>query len=335
MKKYTEKKMLILCISLVAAGSVAGCAHVEKSPPERNTGYMFIHKPLPEASRKVDEARAAGKDKDCPEEFKAAKDTVDKAYAVYIACHTQEAIAMSQDGINKLNGLCPPKKVEPPSPPPAPVVTTPPVPPAPTAAISINPNSIVRGESATAIWTSRNATGCTIQPEIGSVAPQGSRKITPADNASYTLVCSGPGGSADSAASIAVAEPAPVEKPVPPAKLCNPTVLDVHFDVNKYDIKPQYHNELKKLADFLAEFPKAKGVIEGHTDSDGSAKSNEVLSRNRAEAIRNYLIKNFGIAPERIKAEGYGESRPIADNKTASGKQKNRRIEANFKCNGD
>ena len=51
---------------------VAGCAHMEKSPPERKTGYAYIHQPLPEASRKVNEARITGKETQCPAEFKAA-----------------------------------------------------------------------------------------------------------------------------------------------------------------------------------------------------------------------------------------------------------------------
>ena len=104
MKKNRTKLVLVSVISLFAMSFLAGCAH-EKSPPERNT-WLFIHKPLPEASRKVDEARAAGKDKKCPAEFKAAQDTVDKAYETYNACNTKEAIAMAQDGINKLNALC-------------------------------------------------------------------------------------------------------------------------------------------------------------------------------------------------------------------------------------
>jgi OOP family OmpA-OmpF porin len=121
--------------------------------------------------------------------------------------------------------------------------------------------------------------------------------------------------------------------PMPVAKLCSPTVLDVKFDTNKSDIKPQYRDELKKVGDFLIEFPNAKGVIEGHTDSVGSKPSNMKLSQRRADSVRTYIINTFKIAPERISAKGYGPTKPVADNKTAAGKQKNRRIEANFSCN--
>jgi len=121
--------------------------------------------------------------------------------------------------------------------------------------------------------------------------------------------------------------------PMPVAKLCSPTVLKIAFDTNKADIKPQYHGELKKVGDFLIEYPKAKGAIEGYTDNVGKKASNMKLSQRRADSVRNYIIKTFKIAPERITAKGYGPAKPVASNKTTAGKQKNRRIEANFTCN--
>ncbi|MBJ6801453.1 OmpA family protein [Geomonas propionica] len=228
-----------------------------------------------------------------------------------------------------------------PVPKPAPVVAPAPapVPPAPSAALSITPNSITRGETATLAWSSKNATNCTIQPEVGAVQPQGSVTITPADNAAYTLTCNGAGGSAESAARVAVAAPAPVVAapaapvPAPAPKLCSPAVINIQFDTNKADLKPQFRNELKALADFLKEFPNAKGVIEGHTDNVGPKALNMKLSQRRADTIRDYLVKEFGIAPDRIKAVGYGPTRPVASNKTKAGKAQNRRIESNFTCN--
>lgn len=139
-----------------------------------------------------------------------------------------------------------------------------------------------------------------------------------------------------------VLAPAPPPPPAPvveaaqpkaaPAKLCSPAVIDIQFDTNKYNIKPMYHEELKKLGDFLNEFPNAKGTIEGHTDCVGSKAANQILSQRRAESVRTYIIKNFKIAPDRIKAKGYGETKPIASNKTKEGRAKNRRIESNFSC---
>ncbi|QEM70110.1 outer membrane beta-barrel domain-containing protein [Geobacter sp. FeAm09] len=219
----------------------------------------------------------------------------------------------------------PPKAVEPaPAPAPAPV--------APTSTLAVAPAAVTKGEPATLSWTSRNATACDIQPGIGAVPPQGSMSITPADNTDYTLTCNGEGGSVTSAAKIAVTAPVVVPKPV--AKLCSPTTLEIQFDTAKSDIKPKYHDELKKVGDFLKENPGAKGVIEGHTDNVGGLKMNMDLSQRRAESVRAYIIKNFGIAAERISAKGYGPTKPVASNKNAAGKQKNRRIDANFTCNG-
>lgn len=59
---------------------------------------------------------------------------------------------------------------------------------------------------------------------------------------------------------------------------------------------------------------------------------NQILSQRRADTIRSYLINTFGIDPKRIVAKGYGAKKPIADNDTAEGRQKNRRIETNFSC---
>ena len=67
-------------------------------------------------------------------------------------------------------------------------------------------------------------------------------------------------------------------------------------------------------------------VVEGHTDSQGSASSNQDLSQRRAEAVRDYLVSR-GIAGDRLTAQGFGPSRPIADNGTAEGRANNRRVE--------
>ena len=221
-----------------------------------------------------------------------------------------------------------------PAPAPAPVAVVPAsepvqVLPVPSDKLTVAPSSIIKGQSATLTWSSTNAANCDIQPGIGAVEPQGSMTITPADNTSYTLTCDGAGGSAKSAANLSVTPPAP---PAPAPKLCSPTVIDIQFDTNKSDIKPKYHDELKKLGAFMTEFPKATGVIEGHTDNVGNKAANMKLSQRRAESVRHYLVEKFGIAPERIKAVGYGPTKPIASNKTKEGKDHNRRIEANFIC---
>jgi OOP family OmpA-OmpF porin len=104
--------------------------------------------------------------------------------------------------------------------------------------------------------------------------------------------------------------------------------IDIEFDFDKADVKPKYHDEIKKFADVMKDYPDLKVVIEGHTDSIGGKAYNEKLSLRRANSIIKYMVDKFGIDASRLTAKGYGMSRPIADNKTAAGRQKNRRVEA-------
>lgn len=103
--------------------------------------------------------------------------------------------------------------------------------------------------------------------------------------------------------------------------------LAVEFDVDKSDIKPRYHGELQRGAEFIRKYPKARILIAGHTDWTASDAYNLALSQRRADSVRNYLVEHFGIRAERLDAKGYGESFPIADNTTAEGRQRNRRVE--------
>jgi len=104
--------------------------------------------------------------------------------------------------------------------------------------------------------------------------------------------------------------------------------LNVEFDTGKSIVKPEYDQELQQFATFLKKYPKTTCEIGGHTDNIGSAASNKTLSQARADAVRKALIERFDIDGARLTAKGYGPDRPIADNGTAEGRQKNRRIEA-------
>ena len=97
------------------------------------------------------------------------------------------------------------------------------------------------------------------------------------------------------------------------------------FDVDKYDVRPEAAEVLKNLATVLKEADIKAFEIDGHTDSDASDEHNQVLSENRANAVKNFLTSQ-GLTAE-ITINGYGESRPIATNDTPEGKQKNRRVE--------
>ena len=110
MQVITAKRLFIFIIAVFSMSLMVGCAHMDNAPKDR-PGYLYYHKPLPEASMALDEARMAGKDRECPAEFNDAKDMVDKAYETYMACRTQEAIDMAQEAIGKIKALCPAKPV--------------------------------------------------------------------------------------------------------------------------------------------------------------------------------------------------------------------------------
>jgi OOP family OmpA-OmpF porin len=298
----TRVLAVAICLSLVSFA--AGCAHMEQSPPERKTGFWFIHKPLPEASRKVDEARAEGKDTACPNEFKSAKDTVDNAYSVYMACHTQEGIAMAQDGINKLNALCPPP---------------PPPPPAPTASLSADPASVKQNRCATLTWTSTNVSSVSIDQGVGTVDPSGSKQVCPTATTIYTISVAGAGGSQTAATTVTV---------IPLSK--KTVVFDAValFDFDKADLKPEGKAQIKAYREEAkAELSRAdKITITGYTDNVGTADYNMKLSLRRAEAVRDYVI-SLGIDPNKLEVKGEGMSNPMADNSTEEGRAKNRRVE--------
>jgi OOP family OmpA-OmpF porin len=105
----------------------------------------------------------------------------------------------------------------------------------------------------------------------------------------------------------------------------------VQFDTAKADIKPVYDADLKRVADYLKKYPETTVAIEGNTDNVGGKKYNQKLSERRAESVKDYLVKKLGVDASKISSVGYGMSKPIADNKTAEGKQKNRRVDAVFR----
>lgn len=104
--------------------------------------------------------------------------------------------------------------------------------------------------------------------------------------------------------------------------------LHVQFDTNKAVVKPEYNAEIEGVAKLLKEYSSAKVEVQGHTDSRGQESLNSKLSQERADAVANILVKNYGIAADRVSAKGYGSSQPVADNKTAEGQAKNRRVVA-------
>jgi outer membrane protein OmpA-like peptidoglycan-associated protein len=109
--------------------------------------------------------------------------------------------------------------------------------------------------------------------------------------------------------------------------------VNIQFDTGTANVNPKYHNDIKRVADFMGKYPSTSAVIEGHTDNVGNEAVNVKLSHHRAANIKAYLAQNFGIEISRIKVIGYDYQKPIASNETADGRQENRRGEIRIETN--
>lgn len=101
---------------------------------------------------------------------------------------------------------------------------------------------------------------------------------------------------------------------------------DITFKTGKSQIQPKFSSTLRSVALVLNKYSKTKISIAGHTDSDGSHSYNQSLSVSRAQSVA-YNLNSRGVSGERLLTSGYGETRPVASNNSASGKAKNRRVE--------
>ena len=123
-----------MAVSLLLVSFLVGCAGQEVG-----SDGIWYPKELPDAGRAVEAARKSGKDKECPDDFKAAEKMKNDAYTIWRSCRTKEAIAMALEATKKANALCPPKPVPPPPPPAAK-----PAPSAPTVSLSATPRRSCR-----------------------------------------------------------------------------------------------------------------------------------------------------------------------------------------------
>ncbi|MBN1273862.1 MAG: OmpA family protein [Candidatus Aminicenantes bacterium] len=102
--------------------------------------------------------------------------------------------------------------------------------------------------------------------------------------------------------------------------------LYINFDSGKYEIKPESQPTIEQIAQLMKDNPELKLSIEGHTDNVGTPQNNKVLSENRAKAVMNAVI-SLGVESSRLSAIGWGQEKPIADNRSEEGRAKNRRVE--------
>jgi peptidoglycan-associated lipoprotein len=215
------------------------------------------------------------------------------------------------------------KKQVPPAPPAAP-------PPAqPKATLSVSPESINRGGSATVTWSTQDATDVNIDG-IGSVQPSGSQSVSPTASTTYRLTAQGPGGSTDATARLTVVEPPPpppqqTKAPEPSEDaLFSQSVKDIYFDYDRFDLRAEDQAVVDADAAFFKSHPSIRFTIEGHCDERGSTDYNLALGDNRANSARNALIK-AGVGADQIKVISFGKEKPFCNESGESCWQQNRR----------
>jgi peptidoglycan-associated lipoprotein len=214
------------------------------------------------------------------------------------------------------------KKHAPPAPP------TPPPAPTPKATLSVSPESIQRGGSATLTWSTQDATTVNIDG-VGSVQPSGSQSVSPSTSTTYHLTAQGAGGSADASTRLTVVEPPPPPAPAPApqpdeAQLFAQNIKDIYFDYDRYDLRADDQATVDADAAFLKAHPSIKFTIEGHCDERGSTDYNLALGDNRANSARAALLK-AGVGADQIKVISYGKEKPFCTESAESCWQQNRR----------
>ena len=212
------------------------------------------------------------------------------------------------------------KKAAPPPPPPPP-------PPSPTASISVSPDSIQAGQSATLSWQTSNATDVSIDG-IGAVQPSGSQQVNPTDSTTYHLTAKGSGGTQDATTRLTVAPPAAATTAPPPSAteedLFGQTVKDVYFDYDKSDIRSDQQAAIQSDAQFLNQHSNINFTVEGHCDSRGSTEYNLALGDQRASSVKSALV-SAGVSANRVKTISYGKEKPFCMEENESCWQQNRR----------
>ncbi len=192
----------------------------------------------------------------------------------------------------------------------------------PTVSLSADPASIKQNRCVILTWSSTNASSASIDQGVGNVALNGSKEVCPATTTLYTMTVAGEGGSKTAATTVNV---------IPLSKKTMAFDAVALFDVDKAVLKPKGKEQINKYREEAkAELSRAdKIIITGHTDSTGSEGHNMKLSLKRAESVRDYLV-GLGIDPKKLEVKGEGEAKPLADNSTAEGRAKNRRVEVDI-----
>jgi outer membrane protein OmpA-like peptidoglycan-associated protein len=296
--KSSKRIFLLTVVALVTLTFLFGCGGKVYAPRE-GSPIMYYHAELPEAAQAVESAEKAGKDKACPDEFQAAKNMMEDAYRTYWACRTDEAIEKAKKATAMANALCP-----------QPAACT----------LTASPKEIQKGQSSTLTFaTSGTVKSAKLEGQDAPVTGA-TKTVNPANTTTYTGECSGVGGTKTASATVTVLPP-------PPPKVLDKMTLRINFDFDKSVIREADEAELKKAIGFVKKYPDANVKIEGHTDSMGTEQYNQILSEERAGALQNYLVQKGAVQRANISTVGYGELKPLEDNKTDEGRAENRRVD--------
>ncbi len=212
------------------------------------------------------------------------------------------------------------KKAAPPPPPP------PPPPASPTASISVSPDTIQGGQSATLTWQTSNATDVSIDG-IGAVQASGTQQVSPTDSTTYHLTAKGSGGTQEATTRLTVTPPPMTQAPTPsPSEedLFGQNVKDVYFSYDKSDIPPDQQAVIQADAQFLNQHQDINLTLEGHCDSRGSTEYNLALGDQRASSVKSALVAD-GVSASRIKTISYGKEKPFCMEENEACWQQNRR----------
>ena len=308
-----NRHLILLLSILVATFLVAGCGSTRQATKGETDQFNAISGKIAQAEGMTPKGAQAC----APKELAAAKANLDAAR--HEATESWEeatgyigAADKSADAVLAKTKACQP----------------------PIVKFSADPEAIAPGQCSTLTWSSQNVQKAELDQDLGAVAASGSKQVCPKETTPYILTATGTGGTVYETATVTVKAPPP---PPPPPPVVAPVVapvaapvaaevtLRVNFDTNKYTIRPADLAELQKAVEFAKKNPNAKFNVVGYTDSRGSAKLNQKLSENRAEAVKKYLVGE-AVAPERITSEGKGAADPVGDNKTKDGQFQNRRV---------
>ncbi len=205
--------------------------------------------------------------------------------------------------------------------------------PAPTITLRATPATLDRGQVATLQWDAKNATSVQIQPALGTVTSTGTRSVNPTSSVTYTATATGPGGTASDSARVTVRVP---RRPGCDQKRTRPTpnvsltdlfrqnIQAIYFDYDQSEIRPDQRSRLQSDAAWLKEHPGVKFVVEGNCDDRGSEEYNLALGDRRANAVKEFLVKQ-GVPQTSIMTVSYGEERPVCREVSEKCFQQNRR----------